>query len=373
MSTHTDSVEQLVPPLLLRPGIAFMRRIGMKSKLTLIASVLIVPLIVAVYLLGVSLWDEITFTRRELAGVAAINQTHVLIGKLQDHRAAQSQLTGAAPPHSNATKEAAQEALRQLADKIPKDFVDATKWAEERAAIEKFLNAPSDQSGNLVYAGHHIKRMLDLIDELADRSGLLFDPEVVTYFLMDMLVQRVPQLEESVAVLRDQGVQFVLQQQLEGTSTATMTALSTGLSTSSQSVELRIASLDRGGEPELTDWIAVRSSISRLLAETQGVFGSGATEADHTRLLQLGAKVKQDTEKLRADVTRRLETKLNDRINHRLSRMLVVGGMASLGVLCLVYMMLSFGIATLHSLAMLRRSMNQAAEGNLSTTVRAEG
>ena len=350
-----------------------MRRIGMKSKLTLIASVLIVPLVVAVYLLGVNLWAEITFTRRELAGVTAINQAHVLIGKLQDHRAAQSQRSANSPSASTTTRDAALEALRRFSEKAPQDFVDADKWAEERTAIEKFLNAPADPSGNLVYAGHHIKRMLELIDELADRSGLLFDPEVVTYFLMDMLVQRVPQLEENVAVLRDQGVQFVLQNQVEGAATATMTALATGLSTSSQSVELRIASLARGEEPELGDWIAVRSSIARLLAETQGMFGNGATDTDPTRLLQLGAKVKQDTEKLRADVTQRLEAKLHDRINQRSSRMLIVGSMASIGVLCLVYMMLSFGMATLHSLAMLRRSMNQAAEGNLSTIVRAQG
>ena len=46
---------QLVPPMLLRPGVAFMRRFGMRTKLSLIAAVLIIPLLVAVTLLGLRL------------------------------------------------------------------------------------------------------------------------------------------------------------------------------------------------------------------------------------------------------------------------------------------------------------------------------
>ena len=113
-SSNTTTTRQLVPPLLLRPGVAFMRRISMKSKLSLIASVLIVPLLVAVTLLGIRLSDDIAYTRGELAGVEAITLAHGVINKLQDHRSASSQLASGATDMAAAAQQAAQAAQEAL-------------------------------------------------------------------------------------------------------------------------------------------------------------------------------------------------------------------------------------------------------------------
>ncbi len=378
MSTHTDSAAPPVPPLLLRPGVALMQRMGMKSKLCLIASVVIVPLVVAVSLLSIRLWDDIVFTRNELAGVSAINHVHTLINRLQSHRADNSQLAAGATAMAASAQQAAQtaqEALRQFDTSVThnKGLVDKAKWAEDRGALESFLGHAPAAAPDLKQSGYHIQRLLDLIDELAERSGLLFDPEIATYFLMDMLVQRVPQLEESVSVLRDQAIHLLLRNHTEGSATATMAGLANGLAARSQDVDLRTLSLARNAEPEFADWAAARRSIAALSAETQKAFGESPMRADPKKFEQLASGVKQETEKLRADVTRRLEEKLRARVAERTTELVVVGSAAALGLLFLVYGLLSFGMATLHGLALLRLSMNQAAEGNLSTIVRAKG
>jgi methyl-accepting chemotaxis protein len=379
MSTPSDlTPNNLVPPLLLRPGVAFMRRIGMKSKLTLIASVLIVPLLVAVSMLSSRLWSDVEFTRHELDGVTAITQAHTLINKLQEHRAANSQFAAGATDMAAPTQQAAQaakDALRPFAATLSKSSLlpDASKWTQDQAALDKFLSQPPGGATDLQQSGYHIKRLLDLVDELAEHSGLLFDPEIATYFLMDMLVQRVPQLEESVSVLRDQAINLLLRDQTEGPSSAVMAGLASGMTARSQDVDLRTLSLGRNAEPEFADWAAARRSIAALAAETQNAFGEAAMGADPKSFQQLASGVKQDTEKLRADVTRRLEAKLHDRVAQRTLELVGVGSAAALGLLFLVYGLLGFGVATLHSLALLRRAMNQAAEGNLSTSVRVDG
>lgn len=379
MSHMPDTANrQLVPPLLLRPGIALMRRLGMRTKLSLIAAVLIIPLLVAVTLLGLRLLDDIAYTQGEQDGVTAITQAHNLILQLQNHRAANSQLAAGAANMAAPAQQAAQaalEALRQLVATIAKTpalAVSAT-WKNDSAAIEQFLRNPPGRADDLKLSNYHIKRMLDHIDEMAENSGLLFDPEVATYFLMDMLVLRVPQLEEGVAVLRDQAVALLLKDQTDGPSSAVMAALSSNMVARSQDVDLRTLSLARASEPEFADWGAARRSIAALTSEVQNAFGENAMGADPKSFQQLATSVKKDTEKLLVDVSTRLTTKLKTRVIQRTTELMVVGGLAATGLLLLAYGLLSFGVATLHSLAMLRRSMNQAAEGNLSTAIRVEG
>jgi len=136
---------------------------------------------------------------------------------------------------------------------------------------------------------------------------------------------------------------------------------------------LRTLSLARNDEPEFADWAAARRSIAALSAETQNAFGEAAMGAEPKSFEKLATGVKTDTERLRADVTARLEAKLHTRVAQRIQELFLVGGAAVTGLVLLIYGMLSFGVATLHSLAMLRRSMEQAADGNLSTTVRVDG
>jgi len=355
-----------------------MRRIGMKSKLGLIAAVLIIPLVIAVALLSMRLWGDIEFTQKELNGVVAINQAHTLVNKLQDHRAANSQLAAGSADMASAaqqTTQSAQDALRQFNGTLShsKDLLHTAKWSDEHAALEKFLAKPAGTASDLQQSSYHIKRLLDLIDELAERSGLLFDPEIATYFLMDMLVQRVPQMEESVSVLRDQAINLLLRDQTDGPAAATMAGLASGLTARSQDVDLRTLSLSRNDEPEFADWAAARRSIAALVSETQNAFGEAAMGADPKSFQTLATGVKRDTEKLRLDVTRRLEAKLKDRIAHRTQEILLVIGAALVGLLALIYGLMGFGVATLHSLGLLQRSMKQAAEGNLSATVRVDG
>jgi methyl-accepting chemotaxis protein len=355
-----------------------MRRLGMKTKLSLIAAVLIVPLALVISLLAMRLQEDIAFTQRELAGVEVINHALTLINKLQDHRAANSQLAAGAPDMTGPTGQAGQaalEAVQQFDTAVGKTpyMLKGSTWAEDKAGLQKFLQSTPGGKNDLQQSSFHIKRTLDMVDLLAEQSGLLFDPEIATYFLMDMLVQRVPQLEESVSVLKDQAIALLLRNQTEGPAAATISGLTSALTTRSQDVDLRTLSLGRNGEPEFADWAAARRSIAALVSEAQNAFGEAAMGAEAASFQKLASGVRADTEKLRLDVTHRLQTKLEERVRQSLSELVLALCSAAAGLLVLAYGLLSFGMATLQSLRLLSHSMSEAADGNLSTRVEVMG
>ena len=365
-------------PLLLVPGVGAMRRIQMRTKLGLMASVLVVPLLVAIFMLCSRLWEDVKFTQREVTGVEMITQVHVLINKLQAQRAAASQVAAGAGEMADAAKKAKQaatEAFQQLTallDKNPELTANST-WEDDKAGLQKFLDSPSDKKGALSQPTHHIKRLLDLVDLLAEHSGLLFDPEITSYFLMDMLVQRIPQLEEAVSVLKDEAVSLLLRGELDGTSIANITGLSSALNTRAQDADLRTLSLKRNGEPPFADWAAARRTIAALLAETQNAFGESAMGAEPKSFETLALGVKADTEKLRLDASQRLLGQLNARVEQRTHELKVVLICATVGLLLLLYGLFSFATATLSSLKSMGQSMRLAASGDLSSVIKIPG
>ena len=365
-------------PLLLIPGVGAMRRIQMKSKLTLMASVLVLPLLVAIFMLCNRLWDDVEFTQREVTGVEVIKQVHVLVNKLQEQRAASSQVAAGAGEMADAAKQARQasiEAFGQLNAALAKnpDFTANSTWEDDKAGLQKFLDAPANNKNALALSTYQIKRLLDLVDLLAEHSGLLFDPEVTPYFLMDMLVLRVPQLEEAVSELKDEAVSLLLRGELDGTAIANITAHASALNSRSQDVDLRTLSLKRSGEPPFADWAAARRTIAALLAETQNAFGESALGAEPKSFQKLALGVKTDTEKLRLDATQRLLDKLKARVQQRKHELTVVLTVATIGLLLLLYGLLSFAAATLTSLRAMGASMKLAASGDLSSVIKIPG
>ena len=357
---------------------AFMRRIGMRSKLGLMSGVLILPLVAAAILLGIRLYSNIGHLQGELAGVAAITQAHALIGKMQDHRAASSQLAAGDAQMVAPAQQTAQDALaalNQLASTLGSTsaFSNSPHWNDARAAIETYLRSAPAGTGDLNLSSDHIKRMLVMVDELAERSGLLFDADVASLFLTDLLVQRVPQLEESVCMLRDQAMYLLLRNQIDGSAVATMAGLASGLVTRSNDVDLRVHSLTRNNEPEFTGWANARRDMAILSALTQSNFETASMGAKPENHQKKASGVKSQIETLRQDVTQRLTTHLHQRIDRLTTELWMVIGAVSVGLLVLVYGLLCFSVATLQSLSMLRQTMDQAADGNLSAFVQVDG
>ena len=365
-------------PLLLVPGVSAMRQISMKSKLTLMASVLVLPLLIAVFMLGNRLWADVKFTEREMLGVEVITQTHVLINKLQEQRAASSQVAAGAGEMAGAAKQAhaeANEVFKRLETALASapHFTDNSTWEEDKASLQSYLANPVAPKAALNQSTYQIKRLLDNIDLFAEHSGLLFDPEIVPYFLMDMLVQRVPQLEEAVSLLKDEAVSLLLRGELDGPAVAKMTGLISALNTRSLDVDLRTLSLKRNGEPPFADWAAARRTIAALVSETQNAFGENAMGAEPKSFQQHALGVKTDTEKLRQDASQRLTSKLSERAKQLRNQLFVVLAAALGGLVFLVYGLLSFASTTLSSLRAMSQSMKQAAAGDLSSVIKIPG
>ena len=80
-------------------------------------------------------------------------------------------------------------------------------WRERRAALAASRRGPPRGQRQEAFAEHtnavdSLRQMLMLVGE---RSGLVLDPEASTFFLMDIALERVVPLSETLGLTRGQG------------------------------------------------------------------------------------------------------------------------------------------------------------------------
>jgi hypothetical protein len=147
------------PPAFMRPGIGLMRRISMKAKLLGVASVLVVPLIVAMVSLTQQLVDDIRIAEAELDGVSAIDALTEVVLHIQTHRGLTNRvLSGdeAAKAPRDATRQKLKEALATV-DAVSRDkpqLALGKQWPAQRQAIEALTADSNNEPRPKQFAAH---------------------------------------------------------------------------------------------------------------------------------------------------------------------------------------------------------------------------
>jgi len=175
-----------------------MKNLLVWQKLALLGVVFLVPLMVVTYALISSVQTlGIASARRELLGVEYARALQQVLHDLQ-------LLRGAGPAPSEAELSGRRGDLRR--DLALLDAVDTRlraglrlsgEWPALAERCRKILDAPAS-----VAAQAEMARMasggLDLLKEVADRSELTLDPELGSYYFMDVCMWKLPQHAEMV-------------------------------------------------------------------------------------------------------------------------------------------------------------------------------
>ena len=195
----------------IQPGAALMRRFRLPCKLTLLAGVMLIPLLLACIQWFTRLSGDIETVRAEREGVAVIAEAMKLINAVQLHRGQMNlRLSG------NASVEPALEATRATALKASTAVDEALsrssglnigkQWAPLRTRVAglKMLGSGSAPES---FAAHSA-----LVDELGrfiyatgEASQMLFDPDATTYLLIETAVSRILPWSERIARIRSYG------------------------------------------------------------------------------------------------------------------------------------------------------------------------
>lgn len=179
---------------LLAPGTALLRRVGVAGKFGVLAIVLLLPIMVS----GVVAYDSdsraIEVVRRERSGLRyldALGQLHIQIGTLRDVIA-----------HGQVASPAVLTAIQDV-DELDRElggrFGVSTRWRELRADLAGLGDLTMDQDTRLARVRAADWAIDRLAASVADASGLITDSHLDAYYVVVVLVDRIPRLLEARA------------------------------------------------------------------------------------------------------------------------------------------------------------------------------
>ncbi len=201
---------------------SFLNRLKIWQKLALLIAALGIPIVLLTYLLAVEKNRGIDLARQEILGVAYLQPTRMLLQHLAEHRGmSNAYLSGDA---SFKEKIAAKQS--QIAEDIKAvDAADAQHGGTlDTASSWKAIEADWQNLGVNVFSltapdsfSRHtalIEKLLDHVLQVSITSNLALDPELDSYSLMDVIVNRLPFLAEHFGQLRGGAAGIVARRQI---------------------------------------------------------------------------------------------------------------------------------------------------------------
>lgn len=208
---------------LLYPFTFVLSRLKYAQKFVLISILFAAPLALLFGLWITSTQEKIATTQKEKVGLIQIEASMPFILSLQQHRGqANAYLNGGGAGSESKLAEATAQANEHAAaidlavqQSGLSGSVDAwqTLTGEWKTLEQQTVSLSAEES----FTRHTelIGRVLDFVVESADESGLSLDTEIDSFYLMDMIVKRIPTLIEEIAEIRGTGNGILTRRQAE--------------------------------------------------------------------------------------------------------------------------------------------------------------
>ena len=356
----------------IQPGAALMRRLRLHHKLTVLAGVLLIPLLLVCIQGFTRLSGDIETVRAEREGVAVIAEAMKLINAVQLHRGQMNlRLSG------NASVEPALEATRATALKASTAVDDALsrssglnigkQWAPLRTRVAglKMLGSGSAPES---FAAHSA-----LVDELGrfiyatgEASQMLFDPDATTYLLIETAVSRILLWSERIARIRGYGVGLLAQPSLDERSAGRIRMQIDDLTGQLNELEFFKGYLERYGETELsTDKALSESRAFESFAKT--AFAQTSSQTDPAKFFAQGSQAVDAVLAYQGKLVKRIDMLLKARADSlELQRLVFTTGMVS-GILLIVYLLAAFYMSFVSDFMRVANAVERVSQGDLRT------
>jgi methyl-accepting chemotaxis protein len=184
-------------------GVRLFRRMQFKSKAAIVSVMFLVPILA----LGWSFYADkaalIGFSSKERLGIEYIRELMPALKLGVHHRAA----AGTPAAAELSTKVEAQlKRVAAIEQRLGTELGTAPLYAKLFDA-HKAVTAAAGRADDAAFAAHtqFIAAVLDVLGQATDGSNLILDPDLDSYYLMDLSTTRVPQLIELVARMQAAG------------------------------------------------------------------------------------------------------------------------------------------------------------------------
>lgn len=359
---------------ILAPGVALMRRLRLPMKLGLIGLALFVPLMLLLSLSLRSGLADIATARSEHEGVLAARQILDLAEAVQVHRGLTNRVlsgdTGAAAARDEARAKLRQalQATQATLDGLH-SFSLADAWAAPHGAIAALTEGRHAAQPARAFQQHadQVDALRGLLLTVGERSTLLLDPVAASYFLMDVVLERVLPWTETMGLMRGQGSGLLARGQASAEERAGVLGRLELLRREGTDIERRMAALKRAGASEPPAFRLALQTAERFAQRTQATFtaatlsgGGGAAYFDQ------GSQAIRQVSEFRQQGVAALDAMLLARLEQAQRSVLLQLCASVLGVLALIYLATAFFSSFVGAMRALAKGMTAVAGGDLS-------
>ncbi len=309
-----------------------------RLKLSILLILFILPFTIVLSQFVAEVDNDINFAQKERAGVEYTVQLRHLLEQTLEHRtltqlaySSARQITDAQPNSSSGASPTAKtlqantdkiaqsiQTLDQLDQRLGGMLQTTPTWQQIKTKWLAIATSPRSTALESTIIAHDqlITAILSQIAHVGDTSNLILDPDLDTYYLMDGVINRLPQALESTAQAEAVGRQLSQTKTLSPSQEARLLFFS-------NSIHLAMDGITRGMQ------VAIRSTRDPLLA--RAIEPSTTTTVDRTnQFLRLVAQVRisgiQDPQIYQrlADVAIAAQLQLYDHMTDFLDRLLQV-------------------------------------------------
>ncbi|MFM2450924.1 MAG: hypothetical protein RIS44_3374 [Pseudomonadota bacterium] len=355
-----------------------MRRLRIPVKLTLISACMFVPLLWLMVTSAMQSMGQVTYTEGEVVGTKLAQEIakvvhhtqlarglhgRVLAGdKEQDDKLAQSR----------AQLKSAVQAVDATVAQAPFDMKDV--WKPICDSLDKVTSGQVPGSAFESFETHTeiIERMRQAVLLVGERSGLLFDPEAHTYFMMDVVISRWIALTEGAAKLRGKGT-VALRGQVGEPDRISMAANTLLLEIMLVDVDLILEALKRTGADIPQSWGAAQAATRAFTSVSMERFSADTMAVDAETYFKQASDAVNATNAFGEDMVEALHLAFDTRIKNLYQNIAVNLGLSLLGLASLTYLCMSYYLAFAGALRALHTGVEAVANGDLSRSMQVKG
>ena len=365
---------------LLRRAFALMRDKPLAHKVGALVAALVLPLLVLLTLQWREHQRRIEYSAQELQGLEIIQHVMPLALQVEHLRAAiaaASSSAAATGPGGTADIEAQIASLRSQSATLQQalarsGFSDLSRDLETSLQPVLRLSQDPQSRERRWFDAAHSRAAASLKEfnlRVAERSGLLFDPDASSYFLMDLVVERLLSLAEVVGRSRAASVGVLVRGDANAADRERVLALTQHSRERLLHVRGRLEALKRSGGTLPVHWADSQRQIDEALQFSRAAFEVEAIEADPKEATEVGARALTAVGQLHGELLRELRGLLEQRIAQERQDQLVAALMVGTALLLAAAIAWVFFKSFVGSTQALVKSLEQASRGNLSFPV----
>ncbi len=357
-----------------------LNRLSLGGKMTVIAAVLAVPL-------GVQVATQYRQTGEQLAGTQAELQALPLTRDLLDAVRSLQVQRGLTAMSSYGEKQEAD--LRAVQDALNKNLAAADthlaasglelskEWSKLKGEIQQ--RTQNTQANGM--GGNGFKEQTATIQEtqafvarVAEASGLLLDPEGPSYLLMDAVTVHMPQVMESMALLRGTGAAALARGEWTPEDGQRLAVAVREVERTRAALKQRLESLERAGEKAPAGWAEAESAMTAFQTQVVALSTSGGKlQGDPGSLFKTGTGVLDKLATFEDTSVTRLNTLLEARVQRITQQRNLLLSLAAAGLLLAGYVVLATRSAVRRNANKVADAATRLSQGDMNVSLDVKG